>query len=128
MSAVVDASFAVEFLLHPAEFEEVRKEFPAPWHAPHLIDAEVLHALRGLWLGKHLSPGRAEECLTDFRQLPLRRHAHAALAPRVWELRGHLSAYDALYVALAEAIACPLLTRDARLARSRSHRAQLRLI
>jgi predicted nucleic acid-binding protein len=88
-------------------------------HAPHLLDFEVLSALRGLVLGGNLSAGRAQDLLTDFGDLAIERWPFGdGLRTRTFQLRGNLSAYDAAYVALAEALACPLLTRDARLARS----------
>ncbi|WP_238385376.1 type II toxin-antitoxin system VapC family toxin [Nesterenkonia muleiensis] len=95
-------------------------------HAPHLIDFEVVSALRGLTLGGYLSASRAEDLLTDFNDLPLQRWPSAdALRRRAFQLRNNLSAYDAAYVALAEAIGCPLVTRDGRLARSSGHNAQI---
>lgn len=95
-------------------------------HAPTLLDYEVLSALRGLTLGAHLSAARAQDVLTDFEDLPIQRWPSAdSLRRRAFQLRDNLSAYDAAYIALAEALECPLLTRDARLARSGGHVAQI---
>ncbi|MFC6704729.1 type II toxin-antitoxin system VapC family toxin [Flexivirga alba] len=95
-------------------------------HAPSLIDFEVVSALRGLTLGGHLSVTRAEDLLTDFDDLPVQRWPFAhALRRRAFHLRNNVSADDAAYVALAEALDCPLVTRDGRLARSSGHRAQI---
>jgi predicted nucleic acid-binding protein len=81
----------------------------------------VLSALRGLVAKGDASPERAEEAVTDFLDLHVERYRHDGLARRIWGLRANFSAYDAAYVALAEAIAddgAPLLTSDARLARA----------
>ena len=95
-------------------------------HAPTFLDFEVVSALRGLTLGGHLSAARATDLLTDFDDLPVQRWQFAdGLRRRAFQLRDNLSAYDAAYVALAEALACPLVTRDARLARSSGHTADI---
>lgn len=95
-------------------------------HAPSLVDFEVVSALRGLTLGGHLSVSRAEDLLTDFDDLPVQRWPSAhALRRRAFQLRSNVAAYDAPYVALAEALGCPLVTRDGRLARSSGHSAQI---
>ena len=85
-------------------------------HAPHLIDIEILHALRGLVRAGKLSPDRAEDVRTDVSDLAITRYAHEPLADRIWALRDNLTAYDAAFVALAEALNAPLVTCDARLA------------
>ena len=95
-------------------------------HAPMLIDFEVVSALRGLTLGGHLSATRAEDLLGDLEDLPVRRWAAAdPLRRRAFALLDKLSSYYASYVALAEALDCPLLTRDARLARPAGHAAKI---
>ena len=95
-------------------------------HAPTLVDVEVVSALRGLTLRGHLSATRAQDLLSDFDDLPIHRWPSAdALRRRAFQLRDNLPAYDAAYVALAEALDCPLVTRDGRLARSRGHSAQI---
>jgi predicted nucleic acid-binding protein len=85
-------------------------------HAPHLIDVEILQALRGLVRGGKLSADRAEDVRTDVADLAITRYAHEPLADRVWALRDNLTAYDAVFVALSEALDVPLITCDARLA------------
>lgn len=85
-------------------------------HAPHLVDVELLHALRRLTLSGDLSDDRAQDARTDFGELALTRYPHEPLADRAWELRHNLTAYDAVFVALAEMLATPLITCDARLA------------
>jgi predicted nucleic acid-binding protein len=86
--------------------------------APDLVDLEVTSVLRGRLTGGHLSRRRAELALTDLVALPLERAPSLRLIPRCWELRDNLTVYDAAYVALAEALAVPLLTADARLAKA----------
>jgi predicted nucleic acid-binding protein len=86
--------------------------------APDLVDIEVTSVLRGRLAGGHISPRRAELALTDLVALPLERSPSLRLVPRCWELRDNLTVYDAAYVALAEALAVPLLTADGRLAKA----------
>jgi predicted nucleic acid-binding protein len=96
-------------------------------HAPHLLDIEFLHALRGLVARKELSLSRAEEAREDMYDFGILRYPHAPLADRVWELRDALSAYDAAFIALAEALGSPLITCDGRLARAKGHAARIEL-
>jgi predicted nucleic acid-binding protein len=96
-------------------------------HVPHLLDVELLHALRRLVRTGQLSEERAADARADFAELAVVRYGHQALADRAWELRDNLTAYDATFVALAEALAVPLVTCDARLARAPSHRAAVEL-
>jgi predicted nucleic acid-binding protein len=84
-------------------------------HAPHLIDVEILHALRGLVRGGKLSADRAADVRSDVAALAITRYGHEPLADRVWALRDNLTAYDAVFVALAEALEVALITCDARL-------------
>lgn len=70
---------------------------------------------------------RGRDALADLADFPLQRYPHDLLLPRVWELRNNLTAYDAVYIALAEALGAPLLTRDQRLAGAAGHRAQIEL-
>jgi predicted nucleic acid-binding protein len=96
--------------------------------APHLIDAEVAHVIRRYAASGQISPERGGELLADLADLPLRRHAHDWLLPRVWQLRNTLTAHDAIYVALAEALEAPLLTRDQRLAGAAGHLARIEVV
>lgn len=97
-------------------------------HAPHLIDVEVAQALRRLLLARQITLGRAQEAFEDFVLLAIERHTHRPLLGRIWALKASLSAYDATYVALAEALASPLLTCDGKLARTGGHVAQVELV
>ena len=96
-------------------------------HAPHLVDIEFLHALRGLVARKALSLSRAEEARGDLSDFAIIRYPHAPLSDRVWELRDVLSAYDAAFIALAEVLESPLVTCDGRLARAKGHSARVEL-
>lgn len=86
--------------------------------APELIDLEVVSTLRRAARSGRLDQRRSGQALTDLASLPLRRVPHLPLLPRVWELRDNLTAYDAAYVALAEALDALLLTADGPLGRS----------
>ena len=97
-------------------------------HVPHLLDAEVAQVIRRHAAGGDIRPDRGYELLMDFLNLPLQRHPHDWLLPRVWELRHNFTAYDAVYVALAEALDAPLVTRDARLAAIPGHHARIEVV
>ena len=124
---VVDSSAVVDGLSAVDGTDELRARMMAEdLHAPMVLDFEVVSALRGLTLACRLTPTRAEDLLADLEDLPLHRWAPAdPLRRRAFALRDDLSSYDASYVALAEALDCPLLTRDARLARSAGHAAKI---
>jgi predicted nucleic acid-binding protein len=117
---VVDASVLTEFLLgRPAAhdaLESSRGWSAEPLHAPALVELETLNALRGLVRGRRIPAERAREALADLEELRLVRHPHRALLARVWALRDQLTAYDAAYVVLAEALDATLLTSDRALA------------
>ena len=100
-------------------------------HAPHLLDVEVLSALRRVVARGDAEPERAQAAVADLLALPIERYAHDLLAWRVWALRDNFSAYDATYVALSEALSddgVPLLTTDARLASAATAFTQLEII
>ncbi len=82
------------------------------------MDVEVLQVLRRLESRGELQPARAAAALSLLEVLPMRRHPHAPLLTRIWALRDNLTAYDATYVALAEALGAVLVTCDARLSRA----------
>lgn len=84
--------------------------------APELIDLEVASTLRRLVLAEKLDRRRAESAVLDLFDVPLSRGSHLPLLKRCWELRANLTVYDSAYVALAEALGCPLVTADRRLA------------
>ena len=121
---VVDASSVTELLLVRPAGAQVGAQFAEhefAVHAPHLIDVEVISALRRLVASGQAPAPRGEEAIVDLLDLPIERYPHDILVPRVWQLRDNFSAYDAPYVALAEALAddpVPLLTADPRLARA----------
>lgn len=128
---VVDASAMTEFLLQtPLGLRVEARLFRRveEFHVPHLLDVEVAQALRRLVRARELSIERAEEALADLADFDVRRHAHVDLLGRVWELRENLTSYDAMYVALAEAIAGPLVTCDVPLSASRGHAARIEVI
>jgi predicted nucleic acid-binding protein len=126
----VDASAILEVLLQtPAARRVSRVLFAASQtlHAPHLIDLEIAQVLRRYVRSAIISADRGAEALSDFLDLPLTRYPHFVLLSRVWQLRHNLTAYDVAYLALAEALDAPLITRDRALARTGS-RARVELI
>ena len=128
---VVDASVAVEVLLRLPAGVAVEPRLFGPdetLHAPHLLDVEVAQVLRRYALAGELEAERARLALHDLADFPLHRYAHDFLLTRVWELRANLTAYDAVYIALAEALDAPLLTRDQRLAKAPAHHARVELV
>ena len=94
-------------------------------HAPHLLDVEVAQVLRRYAAAGELTPERGREALMDLADFPVHRYPHDVLLPRIWELRHNLTAYDAAYMALAETLAAPLVTCDARLGSAPRHRAKV---
>lgn len=94
-------------------------------HAPHLLDIEVIHALRWLSLGGGLTEDQAADVRADFADLSIARYPHRPLSDRIWELRHNLTAYDAAFVALSEALGAPLVTCDARLGAALGHQARI---
>ncbi len=124
---VVDSAALVDALTAIEGTEGLRAHLAAEeLHAPALLDFEVGSALRGLVLGGQISAARAQDLLTDFDDLPVQRWLFVdGIRRRAFQLRDNVSAYDAAYVALAEALECPLLTRDSRLARSGGHAADI---
>ena len=118
---VLDASAIVELLLGTDQGRLVAARIADPGlglHAPHLVDVEVAQALRRYVREGELKPASAAAALEALRALDLERHGHEPLLDRVWALRENLTAYDAVYVALAEALDSTLLTCDGRLARA----------
>lgn len=120
---VVDTAAVIDALTAVDGTDALRARLSAEeLHAPDLLDYEVVSVLRGLTLGGHISPARAQDLLTDFDDLLLQRWPAAdAFRRRALQLRDNVSAYDAAYLVLAEALDCVLVTRDARLARSSGH-------
>ena len=94
-------------------------------HAPHLLDVEFQHALRRLVVAGTISDERAADARVDLSDLTIIRYPHVSLADRMWELRHNVTADDAAFLALAEALDAPLVTCDARLARAPGHAASV---
>jgi predicted nucleic acid-binding protein len=128
---VIDASALLEILLRTDRADRLMERaltVSERLHAPHLLDIEITQALRRLTQRQELDAWRAEQALDDLAHLVIERHALQPLLKRTWELRDAMSAYDGSYIALAEALAVPLLTCDAKLARVHGHRATIELI
>ena len=128
---VVDASAMLEVLLNTPAGARVADRLSAPGetlHAPHLLDLEVAQVLRRYAASGDMDPRRGAQALEDLADLPLVRYPHDVFLSRIWELRNNLTAYDAAYVALAEVLEAPLVTRDAALASPRIHRATVELM
>ncbi len=128
---VVDASAVLEALLRTPAAAAVEERLFATGetlHTPHLIDLEVAQVLRRYAGTGQVEAERCRAALDDLADLPLNRYPHDFLVPRIWELRDNLTAYDAAYVALAEALGAPLLTCDRKLAASPGHRARIELV
>lgn len=105
--------------------EAVRRLLLGGSAAPHLVDAEVGQAVRGLVLRGRLSSTDAVRSLTRAEELVSDRYAHPPLRPRAWELRDNVSFYDGLYVALAEVLGVALVTADAKLGRAQGPRCSI---
>jgi len=128
---VVDASAAIELLLGTPIGQRL-------WHrlatdcidvaVPDLADVEVASALRKLVLQRRLGTDRATQALRHWRALDIERYGHHFLLDRIWQLRDNLSAYDAAYVALAEALDTVVLTTDRRLAQAPGVASRVQLL
>jgi predicted nucleic acid-binding protein len=116
---VLDASAAVDWLLQTPAGERIEQRIYSrndTLHTAHLLDVEFAQVLRRLMREGTLTPKRAAEAIEDLTALRVTRYAPVVLLDRIWRLRHNLSAYDAAYVALAEELKAPLITRDRRLA------------
>lgn len=128
---VVDASAMVELLLQTDLGARVEVRLfggSEDLHAPHLIDLEVVQAMRRFTQSGDLDPSRAQQALEDLADIDVHRHAHGDLMERIWALRANFTAYDAAYIALAEALAAPLVTCDRPLASAPGHRARVEAV
>jgi predicted nucleic acid-binding protein len=117
VTSVLDASSVVAYLLGQGT-ETERAGMLGDAHAPELLDVQATHTLRGLLRAGKLELETAELARAELCQTAIRRHRDQALLARAWELRENFTIYDALYVALAEALEATLITRDAGLAKA----------
>lgn len=115
---VVDASCLYEFLIGNPEGETIRRRLDADpeYAAPHVVDVEVLGAVRRQHMLGILDGTEASQAIKDLAAWPGERFSHILLLERAWELRDNVRGSDAMYVALAEALEAVLLTTDRRLA------------
>jgi predicted nucleic acid-binding protein len=128
---VVDASALLEVLLRTplgAAIETRLFGTLQALHAPHLLDVEIAQVIRRFTMAQEIDAERAQAALDDFIGFPIWRHPHGFLLPRVWALRHNFSAYDAVYVALAEVLDATLLTHDRRLAAAAGRHALVELV
>lgn len=127
---VLDASATVDWLLQTPAGTRIEHRLYSnseSLHAPHLLDVEVSQVLRRLVRGGSISARRAEQAIEDLTDLKLTRYPHFVFLPRVWQLRHNLSAYDSVYIALAERLDATLVTRDVRIATAPGHTAHIEL-
>ena len=121
---VFDASAMVEVLVGSDADPRLLDMLEDDLAAPHLLDVEVLSALRGMVLGGVLAADRANEALQDYTTLSLTRYGSEPLIGRIWELRNQCTSYDATYLALAEGLDAPVVTCDAKLSAG-GHQAEV---
>lgn len=128
---VLDASGAVEMLLNTNPGERLHARLLTETegvHVPHLIDAEIAQVLRRLVLRGLLDARSGAAALRRWQDFDVERYPHEPLLDRVWELRSNVTAYDAIYLALAEALSMVLVTGDRRLARVPGARAAIEVV
>jgi predicted nucleic acid-binding protein len=128
---VVDASALIDVLLDASGVSKVAARLFDPretLHAPHLLDVEVAQVMRRYSHAGEIDAARGMQALEDLGDFPIARYPHHPFLARIWALRHNVTAYDAAYVALAEALAAPLITRDAKLAASSGHDARIELV
>ena len=125
---VLDASVVMELLINSSAAESIRRDLATrsdSFIAPHLLDVEVMSALRNLAARQRVDSHRSEQLLAGLDSLPVERYPHTPLLGRIWELRHNFTAYDATYIALAEATASVLYTCDEALRRNHNARVVL---
>ena len=128
---VVDASALIEVLLNTASGSRITERLfdgQETLHAPCLLDVEVAQVLRRYALAGELTATRGRQAIEDLADFPITRYPHDLFLPRIWELRHKVTAYDAAYIVLAEALDAPLLTRDAKLTSTAGHHANIEYI
>ena len=126
MTCAVDCSIVIRLLASKTGGELLRQRLARTVHAPALIDAEISSVVRGLSITAKPGAGRALEMLADYAGLRIVRHPMQPLQAQAFEMRHNLSAYDAMYVALAGSLSLPLLTDDAKLAAAPGHTPEIR--
>lgn len=125
---VIDTSAVLQALVgRPVNARLIERIREEELHAPHLIDVEIVHALRRLVMDGRLTEDRAGDARSDFADLVIVRYPHHPLADRMWDLRHNLSAYDAAFVVLGESLGVPVVTSDRRLATAPGHGATIEL-
>jgi predicted nucleic acid-binding protein len=124
---VIDASAMVEALVGRYVDADLLNGLSGDVDAPHLLDVEVISVLRGLELGRKLTPAVAKQARHDHFAFTITRHDLEPAAERIWGLRRQFTTYDAAYIALAEALAAPLYTCDTKLT-ARGHAAEVRVV
>ena len=125
---VLDASAAIDWLLQTSAGQQIDKRIYSrneSLAAPHLLDLEVSQVFRRLVRDSAISAKRAEEAVNDLMDLQIARYPHHLFLQRIWQLRHNLSAYDAMYVGLAESLRATLITRDQRLGSASGHAAAI---
>lgn len=121
---VVDTSALIAALFDdPSPYPLIERLLGEGFHAPHLVDVEFTHTVRRLVRTGDLTLQRARQGRADFTRLTITRYPHGPFLDRMWDLRENLTAYDAAFVALSEALDVPLVTTDARLSRAPGHHA-----
>jgi predicted nucleic acid-binding protein len=123
---VLDASAMVDWLLQTPSGQRIEQRIYArneTLHSVHLLDVEFTQVLRRLVRERTLIPTRAEEAMEDLMALRITRYAPVLLLSRIWQLRNNMTVYDAAYVALAEELKAPLITRDQKIAAAPGHAA-----
>ena len=126
---VLDASVVVELLTNGPLADYIRYELAnpkEPFIVPHLVDVEVVSALRRLAVDRRIDSHRSAQMLAALAELPAERYPHTPLLGRIWQIRRNFTAYDAAYIALAEATNSALCTCDEKL--RKGHRARVVLI
>lgn len=128
---VLDASAAIDWLLHTPPGIRIDQRIYSrseTVHVPHVLDLEVAQVLRRFLREGSLSSARAAAAVQDLMDARFTRYQHWQLLPRIWQLRHNLTAYDATYIALAELLDAPLITRDRKMSLAAGHRAKIELL